>query len=82
MQRAARDAYMLSGTADGNLSLDDRLSRIEKALIKDALNKSRGNRSKAARLLKINRTTLLQKMLRLGLADSSRKGAKSQRTKK
>jgi two-component system response regulator HydG len=66
--RAARDAFMLAGI-DGNLSLDERLSKIEKALIKDALNKSRGNRSKAARLLKINRTTLLQKMLRLGLAE-------------
>lgn len=81
--RAARDAYMLTGTADGNLSLDDRLARIEKSLIKDALNKSRGNRSKAARLLKINRTTLLQKMARLGLAEknASRKGAKARRTK-
>jgi two-component system response regulator HydG len=74
--RAARDAFMLAGI-DGNLSLDERLSKIEKALIKDALNKSRGNRSKAARLLKINRTTLLQKMLRLGLAEKvARRAAK------
>jgi DNA-binding NtrC family response regulator len=74
--RAARDAFMLAGI-DGNLSLDERLSKIEKALIKDALNKSRGNRSKAARLLKINRTTLLQKMLRLGLTEKvARRAAK------
>jgi two-component system response regulator HydG len=72
--RAARDAFMLGGSPD--LSLDDRLARIEKSLIKDALNKAKGNRSKAARLLKINRTTLLQKMTRLGLADK-KKGARS-----
>ena len=61
---AARDVHFLT---PGDAGLDERLERIETALIKEALRQSKGNRSHAAKLLKIKRTTLLQKMTRLGL---------------
>jgi two-component system response regulator AtoC len=65
---SVRDAHLLARNVNGEASLDERLTRIETALINDALRQSKGNRSHAAKLLKINRTTLLQKMTRLGLA--------------
>ncbi len=65
---AARDVHFLTS---GNLGLDERLEGIETALIKEALRQSKGNRSHAAKLLKIKRTTLLQKLTRLKLADNT-----------
>ncbi|HYF51170.1 MAG TPA: sigma-54 dependent transcriptional regulator [Planctomycetota bacterium] len=66
----ARLAHLLTELmrqeADG---LDEQLEQIERALILQALKNTDGNRSEAARRLKIQRTTLLQKMERLGLAN-------------
>jgi DNA-binding NtrC family response regulator len=69
---AARDAHVLNASAH-DMGLDERLRRIELELIKDALRRAKGNHSQAAKLLQIKRTTLLQKLARLGLAkDRSR----------
>jgi DNA-binding NtrC family response regulator len=49
------------------LSLDDRLRRVEASLIGWALKLSKGNKSKAARLLQIKRSTLGDRINRCGL---------------
>ena len=49
------------------VSLDDRLRDVEMNLITWALNASRGNKSKAAELLQIKRSTLGDRIRRLGL---------------
>ena len=52
---------------DEGLDLNDYMSSIEKDLIRRALERTRGNRNKAAEVLRIKRTTLVEKMKRLGL---------------
>ena len=63
---AIREATLLLQDADG-AGLEERLEGIERALIEQALERNGGNRSRAAKLLKLKRTTLLQKMLRLDI---------------
>jgi two-component system response regulator AtoC len=46
---------------------DTLVSDFEKALIHKALNQTKGVKSQAARVLQMNRTTLIEKMKRLGL---------------
>lgn len=46
---------------------DTLVSEFEKSLITKALNETQGVKSKAAKVLNINRTTLIEKMKRLGL---------------
>ncbi|HHY13559.1 MAG TPA: hypothetical protein GX526_02810 [Thermoanaerobacterales bacterium] len=43
------------------------VENFEKKIISDAIEKSKGNISKAARMLKIKRQTLQHKMKRMGL---------------
>ena len=50
-------------------SLDDRLQMIESKLITEALRAAHGNKSKAAELLKIKRSTLGDRIKKLGLSD-------------
>jgi DNA-binding NtrC family response regulator len=57
--RLLRQAVMLKGNS---------LADIEGRLIRQALRAAQGNRSEAARRLRINRTTLIEKMRRLGIA--------------
>ena len=52
---------------DRGAELDKEVERFEKAMIKNALKKADGVKSKAADLLGIKRTTLIEKMKRLGL---------------
>jgi two-component system response regulator PilR (NtrC family) len=52
---------------DDGLDLNAYLSSLEKDLIKRALERTLGNRNKASEILKIKRTTLVEKMKRLGL---------------
>jgi len=52
-----------------SVSLDDRLNDVEQGLIRWALNVSKGNKSKAAELLQIKRSTLGDRIKRLGLTD-------------
>ena len=54
-----------SGVA--SISLDERLLEVEKTLISWALRVSRGNKSKAAALLQIKRSTLGDRINRCGL---------------
>ena len=51
---------------DGGLDMPAYLESIERDLIKRALARTTGNRNKAAELLRIKRTTLVEKLKRLG----------------
>jgi len=65
VSRAA--ASIASGTfelPDEGIDLRAFLARVESLLIEEALAKSSGNRSQAARLLRLNRTTLVEKLRR------------------
>ncbi len=52
---------------EGGIDLNKTVSNLERRLIMQALEKARGVRSKAAQLLKLNRTTLLEKMKKMGI---------------
>jgi two-component system, NtrC family, response regulator PilR len=52
---------------DEGLDLNAYLSSLERDLIKRALERTNGNRNRASELLRIKRTTLVEKMKRLGL---------------
>jgi sigma-54 specific flagellar transcriptional regulator A len=52
---------------DDGLHLKDHLAEIEKGLIVQALNRSDGNISQTARLLRLQRTTLIEKINKYGL---------------
>ena len=68
--RASSPASSLRLPNEG-LSLRAELTRLENDLILQALEKTQGNRNRAARLLGLNRTTLLEKIKKAGLAASS-----------
>jgi DNA-binding NtrC family response regulator len=61
------DAASDDVTALGDLSLEDNLARLERQLVTEALRRSGGNRTQAARLLGVSRNGLAIKMERLGL---------------
>jgi DNA-binding NtrC family response regulator len=48
-------------------SFKSAIRALEVELIRDALVETKGNKSKAARLLNLNRTTLLMKIQKLGI---------------
>jgi len=52
---------------DKTLSLEEHIARVERMHIQRALEASEGNRSKAAKLLNMSRTTLYWKLKQLGL---------------
>lgn len=54
------------GTAQGS-SLRQRLENFERDLLREALAEARDNQSQAARTLETTRTTLIDKMKRLGI---------------
>ncbi len=56
-------------TADENVSLDEYLITVEKQTIIDALAKTRGNKTKAAKLLGVSFRTLRYRLKKLGLED-------------
>ena len=66
-QDARREAGGTPGPVDGPISLDDRLREVEVQLIRWALTVSDGNRSKAAALLQMRRSTLADRIERCGL---------------
>ena len=51
-------------------SLDDRIHAIERALITSALEQARGNKSQAAKLLGVKRSTLGDRIARLSIEDT------------
>jgi DNA-binding NtrC family response regulator len=54
---------------DGGLNFNDMVERFEKNLLLTALKKTGGVKNRAAKLLNLNRTTLVEKLKRYGLAD-------------
>ena len=52
------------------MDMAEALSKLESTLLKQALDKSGGNKAQAARLLGLNRTTLVEKLKRLNLEES------------
>jgi len=69
----------MRGSPDGGAppapqSLTEELARYERELITVALAQAGGNRQKASQLLGINRTTLVEKIKRLGLRDETTPG--------
>lgn len=53
------------------MDMAETMEQLETSLIRQALNKADGNKAQAARLLGLNRTTLVEKVKRLGLQDQS-----------
>ena len=51
------------------IQLDDFLAAIERELLERALAQARGNKSRAAQFLGVNRGRLLRRLLQLGLAE-------------
>jgi DNA-binding NtrC family response regulator len=70
------------GAPSDGLSLDERLDALEKHFIETALAQACENRTRAAALLKIKRTTLLEKMARLGLIQKTSAPAKPKKPKR
>ena len=60
---------MPAASESGPISIDDRLREYETALIRWALRITDGNKSKAAKLLKIKRSTLGDRINRCGLGN-------------
>ena len=65
---AGEDPLARACQAAGQGSLREQLQRVERSLVAEALARSQGNRTHAARALGITRQALLQKLARLGLA--------------
>src|SRR6185312_10523918 len=57
------------GTLPAPISLDDKVREFEASLIKWALRATHGNKSKAAALLQVKRSTLGDRIVRCGLVD-------------
>jgi len=69
--RTGLDAQRLGPLADGPIeALEPLLERVEREQIQRALEQAKGNKTKAARLLKITRPNLYRRMETLGLAES------------
>jgi len=67
---AGQTTRLPAATGDAAVSLDDRLKEVEANLITWALKASGGNKSKAAELLRIKRSTLGDRINRCGLGRS------------
>jgi transcriptional regulator with GAF, ATPase, and Fis domain len=63
-------AELPSSATPASISLDDRLKEVESNLIGWALKVSEGNKSKAAELLNIKRSTLGDRIARCGIAEA------------
>jgi two-component system response regulator AtoC len=66
-----REQVMTKVTERG-VDLTRTINEIEKQMISEALALSKGVKAQAAAMLKLNRTTLVEKMRRLGIAESNR----------
>ena len=63
---AGADQHLSNATLpDGGVDLQRRLQEVERAIIRQALEQSGGNKRQAARLLNVKRTTLVEKVKRL-----------------
>ncbi len=57
---------------DSGINLNEMVGKLERNLIMQALEKTRGVRSRAAQMLSLNRTTLLEKMKKMGIETQKR----------
>ena len=64
-------AVLLPAHAGRGHQLHVDVSQLERELILRCLRKTGGNKRQAARLLNLSRTTLIDKLQRLGVSDSS-----------
>ncbi|BCA79581.1 sigma-54 dependent transcriptional regulator [Desulfuromonas sp. AOP6] len=69
----SRPDYRAPKVEDTGINMDKILADIERGMISEALELSKGVKAKAAVLLNINRTTLVEKMKRLNLDNPHRK---------
>ena len=72
-RRSGVNSSLLRLTPDG-LDLNEAVSHIEREMILQSLAIARGNKSKAAELLRLKRTTFVEKMKRLDLIDEEDAG--------
>ncbi|HEV8582161.1 MAG TPA: sigma 54-interacting transcriptional regulator [Thermoanaerobaculia bacterium] len=70
--RHSAAASATASTVGGSLRLEDHLASLERRLITEALERTRGNRTRAAALLGISRNGLAIKMERLGLGSEQK----------
>ena len=70
--RFAARAQELGGHIQDEIKLDDYLQKIERELIARAIQQSKGNKSKAAKMLGISRPKLLRRLQTLELEESAR----------
>src|SRR5262245_18456950 len=68
---AAESAAQHAARDDESIRLDELLEQIEREILERALRKARGNKSKAAELLGVNRNRLLRRLAQLGLIEPS-----------
>ena len=66
--RLAAEAAARPRRKEEPIQLDEFVARIERELIRRALARAKGNKTKAARLLGLNRPRLYRRMVQLGLA--------------
>ena len=66
---AAPAARHDNGTSPLDLSVKRRTDELERALIKEALERTRGNRTRAAKLLDLSHRALLYKIRDYGLGE-------------
>jgi PAS domain S-box-containing protein len=64
-------AYQPPSQPSGTIPLKEMLTRVERRLIEKALDKAGDNKSKAAKLLGINRPYLYRRIKELGIADAA-----------
>jgi DNA-binding NtrC family response regulator len=68
---ASATALALPSTPDEGINFASIMSQMERELILRYLRKAGGNKRQAARMLSLSRTTLIDKLHRLGVSDSS-----------
>jgi DNA-binding protein Fis len=61
----------LASTNEGDLSYDTLLDQLEAVLMQHLLDRHQGKPTHLANAMRMNRTTLRQKLRRLGIADSA-----------
>jgi DNA-binding NtrC family response regulator len=63
----AEPAFRAPTVPTNGLSFNDTVRRLETELIRQALELTHGNKNRAAQMIQLNRTTLIEKMKKLGL---------------
>jgi DNA-binding NtrC family response regulator len=70
----ARQAAAHTARPEETINLEEFLARIELELIERALSRAKGNKTKAAQLLGLNRPRLYRRLVQLGLAEAEEPG--------